>query len=231
MPRYGTSFISDAEVGGRGLLRSTAVVAEDRHGAVYQFTTHRTLIERSGSMGAVIRLDGHFVDRYRRRWLDGTMRLHFFAGLGTVKVEFSVTNPRAARHPGGTWDLGDHGSVLIRDLSIAIVPAKGGADVWASLDAGDHMGPAGARFSVHQESSGGAEWQHHNHVNRDNVVAARFRGFRAERDGREVKGLRAAPIVSIGGGDARVSVAMPRFWEIFPKAIEADVSHCPDLRT
>jgi hypothetical protein len=226
VPRYGTSFISDAEVGGRGLLRSTAVVAEDRHGAVYQFTTHRTLIERSGSMRAVIRLEGHFADRYRRRWLDATMRLHFFGGLGTVKIEFSVTNPRAARHPGGAWDLGDQGSVLIRDLSIAIVPAKGGADVWGSLDAGDHMGPSGARFSVHQESSGGAEWQHHNHVNRDNVVAARFRGFRAERDGREVEGLRATPIVSIGGGDARVSVAIPRFWEIFPKAIEADVSRC-----
>ena len=226
VPRIGPAFISDAEVGGRALLQSTAIVAEDQNGHTYPFMIHRTLIERTGLLRAVIRLDGHFADRSTRRWLDGTMRLHFFAGLGTVKIEFSVTNPRAAKHPGGAWDLGDPGSVLIRDLSIAIVPAKGGADVWGSLDAGDPMGPAGARFSVHQESSGGAEWQHQNHVTRDNTVAARFRGFQAIRDGREVKGLRATPIVSIGGGDTRISATMPRFWELFPKAIDADADHC-----
>ncbi|MBY0496926.1 MAG: glycoside hydrolase family 127 protein [Cyanobacteria bacterium] len=226
VPRSGTAFISNAEVGGRALLQSTAIVAEDQHGSTYQFAIQRTLIERAGTVRAVIRLDGHFVDRLRRRWLDASMRLHLFAGMGTVKIDFSVTNPRAARHPGGAWDLGDAGSVLIRDLSIRIVPAKGAADVWGSLDAGDQMGPAGARFAVHQESSGGAEWQHVNHATRHNTVAPRFRGFRAVRDGREVEGLRATPIVSIGGGDTRVSVAMPRFWEIFPKAIEADTKHC-----
>jgi hypothetical protein len=226
VPRTGTAFISDAEVAGRPLLHSTGIVAEDARGTRYPFTIQRALIERAGALRAVIRLDGHFIDRARRRWLDGSMRLHFFAGLGTVKIDFSVTNPRAARHPGGAWDLGDEGSVLIRDLSIALVPARGGADVWGSLDGTDHMEPAGARFAVHQESSGGAHWQHENHANRDNQVAARFRGFRALRDGREVTGLRATPIVSIGGGDARVSVAMPKFWEIFPKAIEADASHC-----
>ena len=31
-----------------------------------------------------------------------------------------MTNPRAARHPGGTWDLGDAGSVLLRDLTIEL---------------------------------------------------------------------------------------------------------------
>ena len=228
VPRSGTAFFAAAEVGGRSLLESTAIVAEDQHGARYHFLIHRTIVERSGSLGAVLRIEGQFVDAsLGRRWLDGVMRLHFFAGLATVKIEFSVTNPRAARHPGGAWDLGDSGSVFIRDLSIAIVPAKGGsADVWGSLDATDHMEPAGTRFAVHQESSGGQHWQHINHLTRDNVVATRFRGFRAVRDGREVEGLRATPIASIGGGDTRVSVALPRFWEVFPKAIEADAHHC-----
>ena len=227
VPRTGTAFFAAAEVAGRPVLDSTAIVAEDQSGARYHFVIHRTLVERCGSLNAVLRSEGHFVDASRRRWLDATMRLHFFAGLGTVKVEFSVTNPRAARHPGGAWDLGDAGSVFIRDLSIAIVPAKGGsADVWGSLDATDHMEPAGTRFAVHQESSGGQHWRHINHLTRDNIVTTRFRGFRAVRDGREVEGLRATPIASIGGGDTRVSVALPRFWEIFPKAIEADANHC-----
>ncbi len=227
VPRRGSAFVAAADVSGRPLLASTAIVAEDAHGSKYQLSIQRTIVERAGSLRAVIRIEGQLVDDSKRPWLDAVIRLHFFAGLGTVKVELSITNPRAARHPGGAWDLGDAGSVLIRDLSIAIVPAgHGHADVWGSLDASDHMEPAGARFAVHQESSGGQHWQHDNHLTRDHRVAARCRGFRAVRDGREVEGLRATPIASIGGGDTRVSVALPRFWEVFPKAIEADTRHC-----
>ena len=227
VPRSGDQFFSAAEVGGRPLLESTAIVAEDAAGTRYQLSIQRTTVERAGPLRAVVRIDGELVDAAKRCWLEVTLRLHFFAGLGTAKAELSVTNPRAARHPGGVWDLGDQGSVLIRDLSIDVVPARAAhADVWGSLDGTDHMGPAGGRFAVHQESSGGQGWQHENHVTRDNQVATRFRGFRAVRDGREVEGLRAMPIASIGGGDTRVSVALPLFWQVFPKAIEADARHC-----
>jgi hypothetical protein len=227
VPRSGAMFLSGADVGGRQVLESTAIVAEDAAGHHYTFAAQRTTVERAGPLRAVIRIDGELVDRANRGWLDVTVRLHFCAGLGTAQAELSVTNPRAAKHPGGTWDLGDAGSVLIRDLSIQITPARHDqADVWGSLDASDHMGPAGRRFAVHQESSGGQNWQHINHVNRDNVVAPRCRGFRAMRDGRLIEGLRATPIASIGGGDTRVSVAMPLFWQVFPKAIEAEATHC-----
>ena len=88
------------------------------------------------------------------------------------------------------------------------------------------MEPAGARFLVHQDSSGGSNWRHANHVNRDNRVALSFRGFRAMRDDRLIEGLRATPIVSIGGGTSRVSVTVPRFWQLFPKSIEAETGRC-----
>jgi hypothetical protein len=227
VPRSGSAFFAAVDVNGRSLLESSAIVAEDRSGHRYHFSIQRALVERAGPLRAVVRLDGALIDQSKQPWLDASMRLHFFAGLGTVKAELSITNPRAAKHPGGTWDLGDPGSVLIRDLSIDIVPmSHGHADVGGSLDCTDHMEPAGERFAVHQESSGGQHWQHENHLTRESRVAARFRGFRAMRDGREVQGLRATPIASIGGGDTRVSVAMPYFWEVFPKAIEADARHC-----
>jgi hypothetical protein len=160
-------------------------------------------------------------------WLDASVRLQFFAGLGTVAVDVEVTNPRAARHAGGAWDLGDPGSVLIRDLSIELsTSGNGAADLWGSLDHGDHMEPAGERFAVYQDSSGGSHWQHVNHVNRDNRVPLTFRGFRAMRDGRFIEGLRATPIASIGGGSSRVSVVLPRFWQMFPKSIEAEAGRC-----
>ena len=47
--------------------------------------------------------------------------------------ELDVTNPRAAKHPGGAWDLGDPGSVFIRDLSIELATDVNNlADVWGS---------------------------------------------------------------------------------------------------
>ena len=227
VPRSGSAFLAAATIDGRSLLESTAIVAEDAAGERYQFSIQRTTVERSGGLSAVIRLDGELTGAAKRKWLDATIRLQFFAGLGTVKAELSVTNSRAAIHPGGLWDLGDAGSVLIRDLSITLTPTRSeGADVWGSLDATAPMEPAGSRFAVHQESSGGQNWQHENHVNRSNTVPARFRGFRAVRDGREVEGLRATPIASIGGGETRISVALPLFWQVFPKAIEADTQHC-----
>lgn len=227
VPRSGAGFLASVEVGGTRLLRKTAVVAEDRHGTQYQLLIQRARVERAGRLRADLRLDGHLSSPSGEQWLDVSIGLAFFAGLGTIKAELSVTNPRAAKHPGGAWDLGDPGSVLIRDLSIVVEPVAGDAsDVWGSLDASDHMEPAGRRFAVHQESSGGSNWQHDNHVTRDGRVPARFRGFRAIRDGREVQGLRATPIASIGGGDRRVTVALPKFWELFPKAIEADAQQC-----
>lgn len=225
--RSGAAFLTSASVSGANLLGDTAIRAEDHAGVEYRLNIQRATVARSGRLRADIRLDGHLVGPALDAWLDVSMTLSFFAGLGTMKAELSVTNPRAAKHPGGAWDLGDPGSVLIRDLSIAIEPAPlGRADVWGSLDHSDHMGPAGARFAVHQESSGGSNWRHENHLSRDGRVPARFRGFRAMRDGREIAGLRATPVASLGGGDRRVSVALPRFWEIWPKAIEADAGRC-----
>lgn len=227
VPRSGPGLISGVVAGDAPLLHSTSITAEDSRGSRYFFTGRRATIERSGRLRAVVRLDGGFIGANGQSWLDGSVRLSLFAGLGTVTAEVEITNPRAARHPGGTWDLGDAGSVLIRDLSLDVVTSSGGsAEIWGSLDHGDHMEPAGQRFAVYQDSSGGSNWQHVNHANRDHRVAATFRGFRAMRAERFIEGLRATPIASIGGGMSRVSVALPRFWQTFPKSIEADSRRC-----
>lgn len=227
VPRSGPGFIAAVTVDDLPLLRKTAITAQDDRGHEFAFTVTRLLVERAGPLRAVIRLHGHLASVAGDPWLDAVVRLHFSAGLGTVTADLEVTNPRAAKHRGGAWDLGDPGSVLIRDLSIDIETTTNRlADVWGSLDHRDPMEPAGRRFAVYQDSSGGANWQHVNHANRDGRVPATFRGFRAMRDDRLVEGLRATPIASIGGGASRVSVALPRFWQIFPKSIEADSRHC-----
>jgi len=227
VPRAGSSLLLAARVDGVSLLADAALDAEDAAGRRYRFEVNRTTIERAGELTMVVRLDGVLADAGGTAWLDATVRWQFFAGLGAVRGEVSVTNPRAARHPGGIWDLGDGGSALIRDLSVSLVRQPGlTADVWASLDRDDPMSPAGALFAVYQDSSGGEQWQHATHMNRRGEMPLTFRGFRAMRDGGEQGGLRATPLVSVGGGVSRLSVAMARCWEVFPKMLVADGEGC-----
>lgn len=227
VPRSGSAFLADARVDGVSLLADAALEAEDADGRRYRFSIRRTVIERAGDLTIVVREDGVLAGADGGAWLDATVRLQFHAGLGTVRVEVTVTNPRAARHPGGIWDLGDAGSVLIRDLSVSIVRTPGlPADVWASLDRDDPMSPAGELFALYQDSSGGEQWRHDTHVNRHGDVPLAFRGFRAMRGGAELEGLRATPVASVGGGATRVAVAMPRCWEVFPKMLVAGGDGC-----
>jgi len=226
VPRSGSAPWLASRVDGQPALDGAALEAEDDGGRRYRFDVRRTTIERAGEVTAVVALEGGLAGA-GGCWLDAVVRLQFYAGLGAVRVELSVTNPQAARHAGGIWDLGDPGSALIRDLSVSLVrPPDLPADVWASLDRDDPMAPAGDLFAVYQDSSGGEHWRHHTHVNRDGEVAAAFRGFRALRDGAEREGLRATPVASIGGGATRITVAAPRFWEVFPKTLVAGAGAC-----
>lgn len=164
----------------------------------------------------------------RRRTLRLTARLSFFAGTGLVRIELTVHNPGAARHPGGCWDLGDPGSVLLRDLSVATrldgsVPTKASWMVEAdtSVDAVE-----GSAVEVYQDTSGGENWRNRNHVNRLGQVPLTFQGYRVrwedgERRG-QGQGRRASPVVSLASGGLTVHGTVEQFWQNFPKAVEAN---------
>lgn len=225
--RSGASWFSEVSVDGVAVLAATGLEAEVADGKTYAFDHRRTTIERAGLLTAVVRLDGVLAAAGGGAWLDATVRLQFYAGHGAVRVEVSVTNPRAARHPGGLWDLGDPGSVLIRDLSVLLKRRPGLAGgVSASLDRAEPMSPSGDLCAVYQDSSGGERWRHDTHVNSTGEVPLAFRGYRAWRAGAEQAGLRATPVVSIGSGASRMSVATPRFWELFPKMLTAGGEAC-----
>ncbi len=223
----GPAFLSQATADGVALLGTSAIEAEDPEGGRYQFCPRRLTLERVGAVTAVVRIDGGLCGADEVTWLDARLHLQFFAGLGTLKASLAITNPRAARHPGGAWDLGDPGSVMIRELSVRLMPtASSAGEAAASLDRDEPMTSAGPRFAVHQVSSGGSNWRHPNHVNRQGQVADGVRGFRAWRRDAEVEGLRATPIASLGSGSTRISVALPRFWEVFPKALVLGPQEC-----
>lgn len=170
--------------------------------------------------------------------------LSFFAGVNTVGVRLTVRNTLAADHPGGNWDLGAVGSERFRDLTVVVpfdLDAFHGRDVVGEFEPMDfgtiRPNPAAVvrvsaerespfveetAASVYHDSSGGDNWQSANHLTADRQIATAFRGFELNVGGFSASGERATPIVSVAAGDHFRGVAMPAFWENFPKAFEAD---------
>jgi hypothetical protein len=107
-------------------------------------------------------------------------------------------------------------------MSFALCPSPAQASR-VTVDLGHEQGGAsGQSVSLYQESSGGENWQSRNHVNRHGVVPHSHRGYRLLVDGTERTGCRASPVVTCRSSRAAISLALPEFWQQFPKALDAD---------
>jgi hypothetical protein len=211
------------QFGGRDLLQdnSCRTVLTDAKGGTELPRIDSIAVEASGPVRATVCLQGSFAGRVRCRF---EARLCFWAGTGLVRLRLTLHNPNRARHAGGLWDLGDPGSLLFRDLSLeAALAGPDAPEVRWTADSGEApRALSGDVLEVYQDSSGGENWRSRNHVNRDGRVPCSFRGYRV-RDGRgETFGLRASPVVSLRGPAGTVTVAVPEFWQQFPKALEVD---------
>lgn len=148
--------------------------------------------------------------------------ISFFAESGKVRIDMTVHNPRRARHSGGLWDLGDPGSVQLRQLSVELAT---GFDLrrkimWMNHNDSVVRQTSGAELRVHQESSGGVNWQSRSHVNRGGRVPLKYRGYRVVTSSGEERGYRASPTVALASPGKHVAVALEEFWQKFPSAIE-----------
>lgn len=180
-------------------------------------------VEENGPLRSVILLHGTAGRNGRKPLLEMIARLHFFAGLSTVRFDVTMRNPRKAAHPGGYWQLGDGGSVYLRDLSLELALPSGPepTEIHCSSEPDAPFEKVQSPLELYQDSSGGENWKSRNHLNRHHLVPTRFCGYRLRTDGVESTGLRAIPIVSLARGARRLAVTLPYFWQNFPKAVEA----------
>ena len=207
---------SDPHVPARVALRMMAA-----SGQIVPVAFTECIVEEEGPLRTCVRLTGR-VEVEAGTAVVVVARLHFFAGSGVVRAALTVRNDRPARHAGGYWELGDPGSVLFKDFSMDVEFPKGSTRGVFHLGSGAAVGlelPA----MLYQDSSGGENWRSANHVNREGRNPARFRGFELRSRGQRSTGDRATPIAWIESVDNRlvVAVAVRRFWQEFPKAIEA----------
>jgi hypothetical protein len=179
----------------------------------------RAVVESAGPVRATVSLEGRFPEPMP---CHVGVRLCFFEGSGLVRLRITLHNPRPARHPGGRWDLGDPGSVFFEALTLMLWLSGPGEPrvAWRAESGGAvHTLPSTA-LEIYQDSSGGAAWDSRNHVTREGRKATSFRGYRVRTPGGETHGLRASPVVSIADAHGSLAVAIPEFWQQFPKALE-----------
>lgn len=181
----------------------------------------RAVLETRGPVRTTVLLEGVFTGGVACRF---AARLCFWHGTGLVRVRLTVHNPRRAKHRGGLWDLGDPGSVFFRDLSFALTVAgfQASGTRWSAESGQPLRQHESSLLQIYQDSSGGENWQSRNHVNRLGQVPCSFRGYRVRTGNHEEAGLRASPTVVVRGTAGNVAVAVPEFWQQFPKALEVE---------
>jgi hypothetical protein len=212
-------------VDGEDVIDPTASgwVLQDGERREHRPRVDRVAIETAGPIRTTLRVDGSFVTASAGPASEFTARLTFLANRAMTRLALTVRNPRRARHARNLWDLGDPGSVYIRDLALRLTLAgrEPTRVLWSAEPDMPVMESPGS-VEIYQDSSGGLNWDSPNHVNRQARVTTVFRGYRADSgDDPPLHGHRAQPLVTLAAGDRSLSIAVPHFWQNFPKAIES----------
>ncbi len=194
-----------------------------------------------GPVRSTLQLDGRFPGCGGLRF---HARVHHFAGTKLVRLEVRLHNPNRARHRGGLWDLGDPGSILFQGFHVDVKfrsPAGPTRVFWTAAPGEPVRSLADGRIEILQQSSGETGGDGANHVDRHGDVPLRTRGYRvlhsepvksslpfSSWSGEPVapkllaEGLRASPRLALRDAHGTLSVAVPEFWQQFPKALQCD---------
>ncbi|MBL4711192.1 MAG: hypothetical protein JKX75_01595, partial [Gammaproteobacteria bacterium] len=217
--------------GKRDLLSdmSSGVVLVDSLGDIAETTVSSIRISESkNTLRKVFCIDGFFQRKDNSKLADFNLKLVFYAGMSTVKCDFTLTNSQAAEHPGGVWDLGDKGSFVFRALSIKIQLAATDEKPKSSIrlsDAADWRLANSEKLLLEQHSSGGDNWQSKNHMNASGEVLLAYKGYRYfEKNVELANGSRATPVINVASDEGSITAYIVDFWQNFPKGIEVEQS-------
>jgi len=164
---------------------------------------------------------GEFQNNNREAVLEFDCKLTFNAANPTIKIDFTLRNPKPMVHNNGKWDLGNKNSYHFTSLNLDFLSLDSEKITLDVTDKGQHFQQHGACF-LHQASSGGDNWNSSNHVDANGVVNNAFKGFRVTQ-GIDVicSGDRAEPTINAVLNNTNLSIAYKNFWQTFPKSIES----------
>lgn len=146
-------------------------------------------------------------------------RVEMFASTPAVRIHLTIRNRRRAQHPGGQWPLGDPGSLLLDAANVSFRLPDATTSASITLDPSEPAAAVTPPLMLLQASSGGDQWQSRTHVNRDGQVRLPFRGYRFRTADGTQNGERATPTLTAQTAAGRLHVAVPNFWQNFPRAL------------
>ncbi len=200
------------------------LVLTDEKGQEYAACVRSIVVETSGPWRATIKAAGEFNAPCRSGLARFVSRISFYANSNVVEIRLTLHNPRAARHRNGLWDLGDDGSIYFKDVSLHIpLQSADNPQIQWTVDPLHSPNSLVGDLQIYQDSSGGENWRSTNHINRFGEVKQSFQGFQVKTAGALLQeGLRASPTVTLESMDGGVTATFDKFWQNFPKAIEAN---------
>ncbi len=186
----------------------------------------RSRLEERGPLRATLVKEGRFVGPKNQPCCNFALYQTFFAGSTVCLLDCILHNPRAARHPGGVWDLGDPGSFFFKELALSL----GCERPFHSLEWQEEPSAAlkvsqEQPFILYQDSSGLENWDSVNHIDRESRSTVSFKGYKVKA-GRESatclhEGDQATPLLKVCGQSGWVAATVADFWQNFPKSLEA----------
>jgi YetA-like protein len=207
-----------------GEAAGSQIVLTDAAGRAYEPRIDDISVEARGPIRLSVDVRGKLISPRHESPANFRARVSFYAGWGVVEVRLGVHNPRAAKHPGGLWDLGDPGSIHYRELCLhTVLRAERTAAMWTAQPQEPFIPASGADLEIYQDSSGGVNWQSPNHVNAQGQVMHRFQGYRVQAEETTIAvGKRATPTLLVYDPHDGRSIAgtVEGFWQNFPKALE-----------
>jgi hypothetical protein len=206
------------------VAQGTSFELTDEKGELYLPRINDLCIESKGPLRVTVKAGGEMQSASGKNLARFVTHLSFYAGSSFVEIRSTLHNPRAARHPGGLWDLGDQGSIYFKDVSLhaPLATHKLPSISWKTQPFQLFRKHVAADVEIYQDSSGGENWRSTNHGNRFGEVKQSFRGYRVSKgDSLLEEGCRATPIVAVVSERGVVAGTIEKLWQNFPKAIEA----------
>jgi hypothetical protein len=205
-------------------IQSSQITLTDQNGNDYKPLINEIIKDQNNnSLRVTLTFNGQFESQDNSTLADFSSSLSFYAGSSTIAMTFTLHNPLAAEHPGGIWDLGDKGSIFFKDLVIKLQLSGNTTTLWKSNQNHSWNEDNSNRLSIYQESSGGENWNSNTHKNHLGKITHKIKGYRCQNASGEVEqGLRASPTIYIKHKQGGVTAYIEKFWQNFPKAIEAN---------
>lgn len=178
----------------------------------------------NGPIAGELLFRGAFYDEEGMDRVRFVLRLLALRNSHFVRLSLTLQNPRQQpRDELGHFRLGLAGAAMIRDAGVGFsLPQDGMPFIYLAGESGkgDYYGPLLNQAALYQDSSGGENWHHRNHVNQDWHITTSFRGFQISADGIEsYSGDRSEGWGSVGDQRIGMAIGLEKFWQNFPNAI------------